>query len=327
MKIKFDKKMGADALAALAHGTAQLGQKAAAGVKVGVDGMKVGVDAVKSGVDAAVEKAKSDSAERKLKKLNPLFPDKYFSEEFALPNIVVIVDDAVRRDIELCEGAIGWIETTKTGVEVLRLYDEFVPECGLQFIPAPICDTTYCVDNFDRTRFVQVNCVFDEAHKERMAELKRVAYCLGAKRCSVEISEVKKETQKKKKVNEASVKYKGASGSERMEQSVMSSSSSQRAGRIEMDLGGHDHPTRPALKWFAHESTVQELISMRCEGGNAMKAETLEIFGSACATMSQKTAGAIDAVLAGMGKSSGKVSFDSMVEQETQSKLVFRIEF
>ena len=172
MEFKFDKKKSADAVASFVQNTSKFGQKV--------------FSETKDGIATIVEKQKSQQYERRLKKLNPLFPAQYNDPAFSLPNLITIVDDAVRRGIDVCEGAIGWLGK-EAGVEVLSMYDEFVPACGLQFIPAATCDATYYVDSFDRHRFVRVDCIFSKAHEERLAELEHIAFCLGAKRCSVEM--------------------------------------------------------------------------------------------------------------------------------------------
>ena len=110
----------------------------------------------------------------------------YFGIKF--PNLIVIVDDAVRRDEALCEGAIGWRSTVKE-VEVLYLYDEFVKESGLRFVPTANCDTAYYVDPHDRSQFIRVDGLFERTQQEKLAELAHIAYCLGAKRYSVEMQE------------------------------------------------------------------------------------------------------------------------------------------
>ena len=65
--------------------------------------------------------------EQRVRKYNPLFKEKFFDDSFHLPNVIQIVDDAVRRDIDVCEDAIGWTKKLND-VEVLFLYDEFVKE-------------------------------------------------------------------------------------------------------------------------------------------------------------------------------------------------------
>ena len=91
--------------------------------------------------------------DQRIRHYNPLFREKFFSKEFTLPNVIQIVDDAVRRGVDVCEGAIGWTKKVG-GVEILYIYDEFVKESGIKFVPFVKCDAVYCVDNFDRNKFI-----------------------------------------------------------------------------------------------------------------------------------------------------------------------------
>ena len=312
MKIEFDRKKSAEALSGLVKNTMDLGKKAAADAKVGVN--------------AIVEKTKSDSYTRRLKKYNPLFPEQYQSDDFNLPNIIMIVDDAVRRGIDVCEGAIGWL-TKESGVEVLCLYDEAVAFSGIQFVPSATCDELYCVDNYDRTRFIRTDCVFSKAHEERMAELEHVAYSVGAKRCTIEISEFDSDMQTQSKIVKLSEKFKDLSSTESLEQSYSQSGKNRRNGRIVTEFEGNGTPKRPTLKWFAHDDTIKQLVEMCCNGERTVKSKMLELSGSSSATMSQKTAYAIDGAIGKMGGTSGKVSMDAQAAKEHQSKLLFYIEF
>ena len=199
MKIEFDKKKSAEALSGIVQSTVDFGKKAAADAKVGVA--------------AIVEKSKADSYARRLKKYNPLFPDQYQSESFNLPNIIMIVDDAVRRGIDVCEGSIGWL-SKESGVEILCLYDEAVIFSGIQFVPTVTCDALYYVDSFDRNKFIRTDCIFSKAHEERMAELKHIAYSLGAKRCTIEINESSSDTQVQNKSVNLTESFRGLSSTE-----------------------------------------------------------------------------------------------------------------
>ena len=76
-------------------------------------------DISKKVAESAQKGAKSISIKTKnliyssqMKKYNPLFPEQYHSESFHLPNMIMIVDDAVRKNIEVCKGAIGWLSKT-----------------------------------------------------------------------------------------------------------------------------------------------------------------------------------------------------------------------
>lgn len=318
MKIEFDKKKGTEALTNLAQNAVSLGKSAAELGKKAADGAK-------DGISIAVEKVKTDNQERKLKKLNPLFPEQYNSASFNLPNMIVIVDDAVRKDEELCEGAIGWLGKEKD-VEVLYLYDEAVPTCGLRFVPAPNCDAVYYVDNFDRKRFVRVDCIFGQAHEERMAELKHIALCLGAKRCHIRIAESEKKTETKSKTFSLKGSMKGFTGGESAEHYSASSHMATREGSIVAEFEGSDIPQMPTLKWFAHNSTIQGLIEARCERKTA-KCETIKLFGSSHATMSQKTAQSIDSALVSMGNAHAKNTMFTQAEEEHSSSLEFYVEF
>ena len=312
MKFKFDKEKSAETLSGLVQSTVDFGKKAAADAKVGVAAM--------------VEKSKADGYARRMKKFNPLFPDQYKSESFNLPNIIMIVDDAVRRDIDVCEGSIGWL-SKDAGTEVLCLYDEAVEFSGIQFVPAVTCDAFYYVDSFNRNRFIRTDCIFSKAHEERMAELKYVAYCLGAKRCTIEISESSSDTQVQNKSVSLTESLRGISSTETAEQSISQTGKNRRSGHIEIEFESNNQPQQPELKWFAHDDNIKCLIEMCCEGKRAVKTETLELAGSSSATMSQKTACAIDGAIGKLGGAKGSSSMDAQAAKEHHSKLLFHIEF
>lgn len=316
LKINIDTKKGAEAVSNALHKTSELSKKVSSEVQKTAKGIS--------------DKTKNDSYLRKMKKYNPLFPDKYFSEDFNLPNMIVIVDDAVRRGIDVCEGAIGWLNN-ENGVEVMYLYDEFVNDSGINFIPAVICDAVYYVDRFDRNRFIQTDCLFSKAHEERLAELKYIAYSLGAKKFSVELSEsnIEKTSAHTKAESKLSGKIHGISSStsSSTEQSTSSLSNSQRLGKIEAEFEGSQEILRPELKWFAHDNNIKNLIEMRCKKTNTIKSETLILEGSASATMAKKTACAIDGAIGKIGGVKGNSNMESQATKESQSKLIFIIEF
>ena len=312
MKIEFDKKKSAEAISGLVQSTVGFGRKAAADAKVGVA--------------AIVEKSKADSYARRMKKYNPLFPDQYKSESFNLPNIIMIVDDAVRRGIDVCEGSIGWL-SKESGVEVLCLYDEAVAFSGIQFVPVAICDAMYCVDNFDRNRFIRTDCIFGKAHEERMAELEHVAYAVGVRKCVIEINESEANMQSQNKSVKISESYKDVSTSESAEQNTAQTGRNNRSGRIEVEFQGNDIPRRPSLKWFAYDDTIKQLVEMCCSGKRTVKTKTLELLGSSSATMSQKAAYTIDGAIGKMGGAAGSTSMEAQAMKEHNSKLLFYIEF
>ena len=273
------------------------------------------VDGIQKSAKDFAEQSKEKKHEQRIKKYNPLFKERFESKDFKIPNIIHIVDDAERRDIDVCDGAIGWIEKFND-VEVLVLYDEFMNDSGIQFIPYAKCDMIYCVDNFDRSKFISVDAIFERSTNEKIAELEQIAYSLGAKSCAVEIVEF----DMQKQTANASGKIKGA----KMEMETGNASSSRQSGKNITYFEGNDEVSRPMLKWFAIDDSINNLIEMRCSGKNSVKSKSLEINGSSSATMSQKIASTIDGIL---NIKAGEMSMERKAIKEHGSKLIFEIEF
>ncbi len=312
MKASFDKKKGAQMLSNLSQNTVGFAKKA--------------VNNVKDGVSAMVDKSKANSLERKVKKYNPVLPEQYKSDTFNLPNIITIVDDAVRRDVDVCEGAIGWLGK-EADVEVLYLYDEAVAFSGIRFVPVAVCDAVYYVDNFDRGRFIRSDCIFAKVQEERMAELKQVAYALGAKKCTIEITDTLSDQQAHNTGVIVSAKKKGILGKASADENVKQSALRNNQSLIVIDFEGHDSPSRPSLKWFQHDDTINRLIDMCCAGKRSVKAETLVLSASSAVTMSRNAAAAIDAAIGGKTGAGGSLTMSAEVAKEQRSKLVYHIEF
>ena len=293
------------------HKASDLGKKVAGNVQVGAKALS--------------DKSKNDAYMRRMKKYNPLFPEQYHSSEFNLPNLILIVDDAVRRDIDVCEGAIGWLEK-ENSVEILCLYDEYVLQSGLSFIPTATCDAFYYVDSFDRTRFVRTDCIFSKAHEEKLAELEHIAYSLGAKSCSIEMAETAESLDKSSVSMHSQQHLFGASMNDTAEKSSAHRNVQQISGKTTIIFEGNIVPTKPRLKWFANDDTIKGLIEMRCSDNNSIKCKSLELFGSSSSTMSHKTACTIDSALKKYSNNSG-INMEQQATRENRSRLIFEIEF
>ena len=293
---------------------------------------KKAADGISNGAKKISNSIADNNRKQQIKKYNPIFKDDFRSKKFKLPNVIEIVDDAVRKNIKVCEGAIGWIDKIN-GVEIFHLYDEWIVESKIKFVPVPKCDGVYCVDNFDRNRFISAETIFGRATNEKLAELEHIAYSLGARSCSIEILDSDART------NEAKVKFnldakssqskkkQGQDGtkqvkSENYYESVRRDRQSQ-SGKAVSYFEGNNDPKEPTLKWFANDDNILGLIKMRCSNSNAIKSKVLELKGSSSATMSQKTACAIDKIL----KIKASVSMEKQSIKEHSSVLVFEIEF
>lgn len=276
------------------------------------------VDGIHKRAEAISKHTKENIHNYQMNKYKPLTEKEFKSENFNIPNVIEIVDDAVRRDIVVCEGAIGWIETHKN-VEVLHLYDEYIEESGLQFVPVGTCDNIYYVDAFDRNRFINVNCIFAKSTEEKLAELEHIAYSLGAKTCSVEIIEFNEETDSrtvKAKINEPI-----SSASIEATHGYSSKKANKQSGKAISYFAGHNNPTKPNLKWFAHDDSIKLLIKMRCTDKDSIKSRMLELKSASSATMSVKVACAIDKIL------KGSISMEKQAIREHNSRLLFEVEF
>ncbi len=281
--------------------------------------------AIKSAAADLADKIKEESIKSKLKRLNPLFPEEYRSKSFHLPNLVVIVDDAVRRNEPLCKGAIGWRNTVKD-VEVLYLYDEFVPECGLRFIPTATCDTAYYVDPHDRQQFIRVDSLFERTQQEKLAELAHIAYCLGAKRYSVEMQE---ETSLKTALQtKADAKFGfrkiGVTTSENQQKSNTSGSTNKSLANVEFTEARD--PVEPTLRWFTHDNYIRELIRQRCNGDGGMRTVDIVLSGSDYSTMSASTSVKVDAAVCKIGLDSN-AKIEASSAEERSHKMIFHVEF
>ena len=307
MKLSFENKINKEALTDLVQKTVDVSKKAAFSTK--------------ENVLNAIEKAKSAALMKKIKKLNPVFPQQYESKDFKIPNVIMIVDDSVRRGNKLCEGAVGWL-SNDAGVEIFCLYDESIEFSKIQFVPAPVCDAIYYVDSFDKNRFIRTDCIFSKAHEEKIAELKHIAYCLGAKKCSIEINESQADVNVQKRNISATEKIQKKDNQESAEISSRTSGSDSRRGKVMIEFDSNNSCRIPDLKWFSYDDNIKRLIEMRMDSSNSIKSETLELSGSSSATMSQKTAYAIDSAVGG-----GGVSLSSQAERESNSTLIYHIEF
>lgn len=301
-------------------------QKAGAAVRKAGSAAGKSAIAIKNAATGVAGKIKENSVKEKLKRLNPLFPDEYASEAFHIPNLIVIVDDAVRRDEALCDGAIGWRNTVKE-VEVLYLYDEFVKESGLRFVPTATCDTAYFVDPHDRSQFIRVDGLFERTQQEKLAELAHIAYCLGAKRYSVEMQE---ETSQKSSAH-TSVKatLKGvpkASLDSSEDHSMKSTSGSVSKSLANVEFTEAREPVEPTLRWFAHDNYICELIRQRCGGKGGMRNVDIVLSGSDYSTMSASTSVKVDAAVCKIGLNTN-AHIEASSAEERSHKLLFHLEF
>lgn len=264
------------------------------------------------GAKKIVDQTKENIHEREAKKYQAISKEMFSGDDFQIPTVLRIEDDSANRDF-IEDSAIGWIEIHRDE-PVLHMYTSFVKESGIAFVPVSQRDNVYCQDNFDNKKYINANQIFGKATEEKLAELNYIAYSLGAKSCSVEIIEAETECTSRR----VQIKVKGNSPVSNVS---INESVNKQSGKSVSFFEGHDNPKVPTLKWFAHDDNIRGLIEMRCN--KAIKSNILELKGSSSATMSRKTACAIDALI----KTGGSMSMEKQSEKEHNNRLLFEIEF
>ncbi len=267
------------------------------------------------GAKAFAEQTKKNIHEAQAKKYTPVTAKEFKSKSFDIPNIINIVDDSANRNFVTSEDAIGWVEKHE-GIDVLHMYSGFVKKSNLLFIAVPEINNVYCKYSFEDNKYINANDVFEKATNEKVAELEHIAFCLGAKSCYVEIVEADGESC----TNSTGVNVKGVGSVGAVSQSV---SGKMQSGKTDTLFEGHDNPTKPTLKWFKHDDSINKLIEMRCGDKNSIKMKILELKGSSSAAMSKNVACAIDNVM----NSKGTASMESKAIKEHNKILRFEIEF
>jgi len=175
--------------------------------------------------------------------------------------MIVIADEDQRKGIEVCEGAIGWF-SKEAGLEVLHLYEEAVPFSGVAFFPRAICDAVYFEDTMTPGRYVSLDCYFDVLNKDKITELRRIAYELGAKKCTLEVTEEAKSVRVGKGAASGKGKTEVSAGKARkrisstggeVKADLKNAKELEQRIVFEQEFEGNANPKRPELKWYAHD--------------------------------------------------------------------------
>ena len=277
------------------------------------------------GAKAGVEMIKKESVNAQFKKYNPVFREQYIDPEFSMPSLIRIVDDAERKDIEVCKNSIGW-KSVENGLEVFHMYDTFINESKVGFSPVPMCDSFYYVDPHNSNCYININNLFERMQQEKIAELTDVANCLGAKSYVIEIVEEEKKHEKNTASARMGVNVKvvdaGLEGNHTREGSQFAI----RRAYSTAEFYEKRKPVMPTLCWFKDDNNILGLIRHVCRDHARIKSQELVFEGSKHAVMSQETAVKIDAVIKKIGgKNTAKL--EKKAESEFSSRIFFRIEF
>ncbi len=257
-----------------------------------------------------------------------MFPDEYFAEGYDRPNMIVLVDEDVRKGIDVCEGALGWF-SKEGNLEVLHLYMKDRERSGIDFHPYPSMNAVYYVDTFNPSRYINVERYFEVARQDRMTELRAIAHALGAKSCALESVETEKIDKKYRGKGKATLKKNVAGGGNgSLDVKGEFGSKEERTTEFVQSFEGNAEPFEPELHWFAHDSEIKFLISTRCNGGsaNTTKKYQLKLNSSSTSTMSLTMAASLDAAIKGL-KVKTNTSLEGSVRKELSRAFLWTIDF
>lgn len=292
-----------------------------------------------AGIAVAGAKAVVDVAQKGIEDLNefiykPVFPDEYNSPDYKIPKMIVIKDEASRKGIDVCKGAIGWAD--KIGeLEALCMYDDWAKTCGLSFMPTLTLDTAYYVHPFDSSKYVRVEDYITTMKKDMDAELADVAYCLGAKSYKIEHTEKKSRSfhvkGHSKNSGSAPLLVDGdpvqASLDGKGKVSFGYAHESECHEFLQQTFAGEAKASVPELRWYKDDSSVNQLIKTRCsEGMNVSKTYRCEITNTYSACVGIGLAKKLDGALAAI-KIGQKSKLQSDLKKDSKMEYVYEVNF
>lgn len=292
-----------------------------------------------AGMAVAGAKAVVDVAQKGIENLNefiykPVFPDEYNSPDYKIPKMIVIKDEASRKGIDVCKGAIGWAD--KIGeLEALCMYDDWAKTCGLSFMPTLTLDTAYYVHPFDSSKYVRVEDYITTMKKDMNAELADIAYCLGAKSCKIERTEKKSKSFHVKGHNKnsgsAPLLVDGvpvqASLEDKEKASFEYTDGSEWHESFQQTFAGEAKASAPELRWYKDDSSINQLIKTRCsEGMNVSKTYRYEITNTYSSCVGMGLAKKLDGALAAI-KIGQKGKLQSDLKKDSKMEYVYEVNF
>ena len=317
-----------DKLAGAAKGVAQ-GVFKQAGIFA--EALKVGGTKAKK----AVADAKRDLD---IKVHKPISLEQFKSNEYKLPDIVYVVEEDKKMNMDIFENAIGHEDTYKAEsgqVRMLTLYRQRVENLKLHFYPN-LQNTMFYRHPYENGLYISLDEYFNYFQKCKVDELNMIAHCLGAKYVKISLKEEKTSFVSKSK----NVKITGDEVKKRTE--VQKDGKYSAAVDInknetekefsnftvisECSYEGSGNPIMPKLNYFRDDADITNLIDMRMNDINSIKSKTYSIKYNSTSGMKVKEAVKIDTILKKL-KISGNGSVVSEVEKENRLSLEYHIEF
>ena len=280
-------------------------------------------DTAKNTYDTVKTNLDQNQQERDLKTLRPIFESTLSDTDFFVSKLVrVTTMDKRHAESKVCQNAIGHIDTYG-GLEVINIYRDKVKYFGLTFFPNNDAELYY-VDPTDHERYIELDNYFSQLKNERISELERIAFDLGAKHFRVLY---KKQTISSSKVNvnhKSKLNILKNSGNTDVDLNVSADKFSSVEIAAQSDFIGHK-PKEPVLRYLKHEPHILNLIELRMNEApithKRMEIKLIESSG-----IKTNDAVKIDAAIKAM-RFESRTSIVAEVNQESQRSFEYEIDF
>lgn len=280
-------------------------------------------DTAKNTYDTVKTNLDQNQKDRDLKNLRPIFESTLSDTDFFVSKLVrVTTMDKKHAESKICQNSIGHIDTYG-GLEVINIYRDKANCFGLSFFPNNDAELYY-VDPTDHDRYIELDNYFSQLKNERISELERIAFDLGAKHFRVLYKE-QTITSAKANVNhksKLSILKNGLNSDVDLNISTDNFSSVEIAAQS--DFIGHK-PQEPVLRYLKHEPHILNLIELRMNEApithKKMEIKLIESSG-----IKTNDAVKIDAAIKAM-RFESRTSIVAEVNQESQRSFEYEIDF
>lgn len=279
--------------------------------------------AVKHGGERAIDGLGKAKQDLDIRRLRPVFPGQ-IGNEYKIPPFVQVVDHDKNFGKDVCHGAIGF-DRRPNHVPMFAVSRGRLEELDLKFLPNAN-DMFFYIHPYDNHTYIAIDEYFLYLRKQRVAELEKIAYDLGAKHLKITYMEEKESFVKKTATLNGTGKQRKISA--KADANHISEKHEYADVRVgaEMFWEGHDIPRRPKLSLYQDEIDIINLIDMRMENPSAVKSKTYLLNYNTRREMKVEDAIKIDGALKAL-KMNGAATLRSISEMQSRMKLEYEIEF
>ena len=264
----------------------------------------------------------SSRSQQILDKYRPIFADE-IDGKFPFPNIINVIDYDKRKDIQECQGALGFQKRIKD-TDVLEVYSDTADQLDITFYPEKTI-SAYYVHPLDKDTYIEISEYFKYLKEARIAELKTIAQALGASHFKVSIMEESRAESIKKAKADSLLGFR----KDKASASVSKDDNEKKYDFIGVASESYykgKAPVRPELKYWASNATIKTLVEQRLSNDNPLISETYRLDYNTSTGIKEKEAAKIDGVLKVL-KFKGAGNITEEVKQESKKRFEYTVDF